>query len=874
MSVKISELPILDSLADNDVIAGVDTSANVTSKIEMATLKNYIDTNTQYTAGTNIDITNNVVSAPNVYNKTETDGLIDDLETNINEQLEEKDEQIEELQSEVDSLSTIFNAFPTESGEGESLTLDDTAEVKFKKFDLKGNTSQTTYSGKNLLNNNLLTTTVTKNGITATPHSDGSITFNGTATTLSFFNLSQQDFGENGFNSETGGAGLYVATDGGTLRMAYDPSNHYTYIQVNNGASLNNVILYPMIRLKTITDDTYEPYVGGTTSPNPSYPQPVNVVSGDNEINVVGKNLLDTIQPDVVNFTSNWQKSAMSLNNNLVLKAGSYTMSLDIKSASGKVFNKISFIDVDNNEYTWTIYVAIPTTYTSYSHTFTFNNDIVVKRIDYQNGGDGSETFYLNNIQLEKGSSATAYEPYQGNTYNIDLPVENLFDKDNANYVNGWIDGTTMRLNTTNGNRLFYIPCKPNTTYTISRSVITSSFRTTTYDSTPFPTATGSNVDYTVGSVLKNDNGKTLTITTNANAKYLVVHYGKIEDTNLNETLASIQVEYGSKANSYTPYGTTPIELCKIGNYQDYFAKSDGTNLFDKDNANVLNAYISTNLSVITANENNRTTYMKCKPNTTYTVSKLLGKIFAVAYTTTTPNIGVEFYGIVTGGTGDGDGTTRSKATITTGANASYLVIRYTNITQDTTITETEMLNSIQVEESSTASLWQPYGVGKWYLHKEIEKVVFNGSEDWTKTSDTSASVFVTAILGRNTSLSSSSLSNYFKYQFANVEGKFYFGSSSSNNCAFCMATTYTLESFKTWLSTNNPFVYYVLATPTNTEITYQPLIDQLNLLEKAMSKDGQTNISQVSNDKPFILDVTAIKSLQNILDRIELLES
>ena len=65
-----------------------------------------------------------------------------------------------------------------------------------------------------------------------------------------------------------------------------------------------------------------------------------------------------------------------------------------------------------------------------------------------------------------------------------------------------------------------------------------------------------------------------------------------------------------------------------------------------------------------------------------------------------------------------------------------------------------------------------------------------------------------------------------------------------------------------------------MLATPTNTEITYRPLIDQLNLLEKAMSKDGQTNISQVSNDKPFILDVTAIKSLQNVLDRIELLES
>lgn len=97
MSVKISELPLLSDLADNDVLAGVDTSANATKKIELTTLKNYIDTNTTYTAGTNIDITNNVVSAPNVYNKTEVDEII-----------EEKDKEIKELQEELDAVSTIY----------------------------------------------------------------------------------------------------------------------------------------------------------------------------------------------------------------------------------------------------------------------------------------------------------------------------------------------------------------------------------------------------------------------------------------------------------------------------------------------------------------------------------------------------------------------------------------------------------------------------------------------------------------------------------------------------------------------------------------------------------------------------------------------
>ena len=214
MSVKISELPVLDSLADNDVLAGVDTSANTTSKVTLGSLKQFIDTNTQYTAGTNIDITNNVVSAPNVYNKTETDNLLNtkenisnkvttlsssstntqypsaksvydhvsgvsnDIMDSVTEATSALQEENEALKEELESVSTIFNAFPVDSDEDESMTLEDTAEVKFKKFDLKGNTYQTQYSGKNLLPPTIATET--KNGITLTNNGDGSYTLTGT----------------------------------------------------------------------------------------------------------------------------------------------------------------------------------------------------------------------------------------------------------------------------------------------------------------------------------------------------------------------------------------------------------------------------------------------------------------------------------------------------------------------------------------------------------------------------------------------------------------------------------------------------------------------------------------------------------------------
>ena len=192
------------------------------------------------------------------------------------------------------------------------------------------------------------------------------------------------------------------------------------------------------------------------------------------------------------------------------------------------------------------------------------------------------------------------------------------------------------------------------------------------------------------------------------------------------------------------------------------------------------------------------------------------------------------------------------------------------------------------IEKGSSASDYQPYGVGKWYLHKEIGKVVLNGSEYWNYYTDTSKPVFwIDPTTGTNifNYLQESGLICYCDYfqgkgQVASFDDAYNLG-----NNVIAFRTSYkrlvirddrytSTEDFKNWLSSNNVVVYYVLATPTNIEVEYQPLIDQLNELEKAMSKDGQTNISQVSNDKPFILDVTAIKSLQNVLDRIELLES
>ena len=77
------------------------------------------------------------------------------------------------------------------SGEGTSITLNNTTETNFTKFDLYGDTEQATYSGKNLLN--ITKGTFTQNGITFTQNPDGSVTMNGTSTGNAYYEMNNTE---------------------------------------------------------------------------------------------------------------------------------------------------------------------------------------------------------------------------------------------------------------------------------------------------------------------------------------------------------------------------------------------------------------------------------------------------------------------------------------------------------------------------------------------------------------------------------------------------------------------------------------------------------------------------------------------------------
>ena len=305
------------------------------------------------------------------------------------------------------------------------------------------------------------------------------------------------------------------------------------------------------------------------------------------------------------------------------------------------------------------------------------------------------------------------------NTYNIDLPVENLFDKANISWVRNNNADYSLATDNSNTRIRTMTPIKliGGKTYTLSGYPSSVSINSIKFYANLGDTTTVSTVN-------------TSTFTVPTNATYVIFQFSGTGFTSATNTLmanANIMLEKGSKANSYTPFGTTPIELCKIGNYQDYFYKDSG----------------------------------------------------------------------------------------------------------------------------------------KWYLHKEIGKVVLNGSENWQYYNGIQ---YITSISDYKLSGLICLCSHYIAQQNVSISGDMIdkhiaFRNTVNNPNLYIKDSTYTdSTTFKTWLSTHNTSVYYVLETPTTTEITDTTLINQLEELYIAKSKENQTNISQINNDLGFIISASALK--------------
>lgn len=126
----------------------------------------------------------------------------------------------------------------------------------------------------------------------------------------------------------------------------------------------------------------------------------------------------------------------------------------------------------------------------------------------------------------------------------------NLFDKNNLNYIAGYLTVNGNKIESSSKTDTYYIECNPNTTYTLQREKVKTSgqvFRFASYSEVPTY-----NNQFT-GMVGGLTDDLTLTITTGANDKYLAFSIGNVLHSDT-EYIDKVQIEQGSTATQYRPY--------------------------------------------------------------------------------------------------------------------------------------------------------------------------------------------------------------------------------------------------------------------------------------------------------------------------------
>ena len=498
--------------------------------------------------------------------------------------------------------------------------------------------------------------------------------------------------------------------------------------------------------------------------------------------------------------------------------------------------------------------------------------------------GDATETDCGKNISIENVLSQPISElRISGTSKQKTYTGKNLFDKNNANLISGYVNNSG-KIVSGSGTRILYIKCDPNTTYTVSKINSGTNQRFCVFDT---DTAPDINVLilHSVGTRSGADDSASYTITTEATAAYLGVFFRVTATTPTeSEILDTVQIEKNSTATAYEQYvggqkspnpsypqgiigatGNIPITINGSS-----ASLNLGKNLFDKNSYSSRGYYINSS-GVETASAGFRITdYIEVSPGYNYAYSGTTNQssygakaAWYTANKTFISSFGFDHSGVVTAP-----------------SNARYVrfSVRYSYNDQET----------FQIEFGNVVTAYANYikpitlnGLGndsdtvysengEWYIEKKIGVVEFDGSEGWFKSGNSTADTFVGGLaissLGFSVSKRADSLSNEFiiKGSAAYSDGiyELYNGSLDvAGNIALALSTdrVTTIDEFEDFLAANRPIVACALKTPVTSKLTDSAIVSQLEGIKNTLSVDGDISIS-VADDAQISICVTADK--------------
>ena len=538
--------------------------------------------------------------------------------------------------------------------------------------------------------------------------------------------------------------------------------------------------------------------------------------------------------------------SAFKTNFSFTLPAGTYTISHKVGITACFLYK------YDDN----TSILTLGTNTTSQTFTLESETKLFIGFYIYQ------QSFANINTEIMISTSGGDYEPYTGGqpSPSPDFPQQihevsgdntiSITGKNLANYLDipnapAWAPYPT-------NSKYIELTLKPNTSYTMSSNVPLG----------------GSTLIYFNGTS-SDANGIYLnhsrTQTTDSNGKIFYALF--INRDYYNDVVSGkywIMLNEGSTATTYEPYNEDTYELNLgnikmrgIGTYEDYFVRNSGKNLFDES----LLTGITMN-GITWSTENNKikisgtstSTYSQ-SGNTSINLQK--GTYYFVKSGTTSLTYNAWLY--------NRDGTlianTKLNNPFTINETATRIVLFVEGLTNGTNYNQTM---NFQISKSNDN--YEPFGSGKWCKYNAIGNVVLNGSETGWSDVGGNAPYKYTSGLFPNFTKNETLLSNYYECKKWNDSWSLFnylvVATYNQNAIQFRNVDISSLEDYKNWLSTHNTQVDYILASPYLSLIENETLISQLDKIEKALAKSGQTNISQVNNDIPFKIYASALKQI------------
>ena len=322
---------------------------------------------------------------------------------------------------------------------------------------------------------------------------------------------------------------------------------------------------------------SFEPYVGGIPSPSPDYPQAVQTVTGEQTVEIVGKNLFSGIFRQGNQLNTIASKRVFSQGDGIYLKTGdTITLSTDLDTTTKDYAIYLASIPYPVNDSQYIIYNSGYKQTSSFTYTATADGYLGFTVRNRDETSIAPSDLGGVHFQVELGSSATAYTPYSKQTLPLNLG-KNLLSMTDETTTSG------SAVSTVSSNNHFEVSGSVSESWGFqlvpSRKQITP-IQPGTYTlsiTNPLPFATRvqfrntSSGSSLVGNLDIPSGTTSITFTLNETANYITWWSTASVGTTVTASFDAM-IEAGSQATTYAPY-KTPIELCKLGDYQDYIYK-------------------------------------------------------------------------------------------------------------------------------------------------------------------------------------------------------------------------------------------------------------------------------------------------------------